>query len=193
MRPLHLLSILCLPLWLAACSSIETQPADATQFAQGQYKFYTWRDEALKNPQNSSDPIYVMDAVLRREVDAALAEKGYVRDAGRAQFEITYLQAPGILQGVGSSDAYGGIDPIPSARPNRQVNQAMVDNAQALSGVRETHNIALLFNDAGSHDEVWSVLITKIVDSVNQPDPEKMAKAIRQGVRKGLGELPDAR
>ncbi len=192
MRIKHLLATLWLPLLLAACSGIETQPADVTQFVDGHYKYYTWRSEPLKNAQNSSDPIYLMDRVVRREVDAELASKGYVLDADKAQFDVDYLQAPGIVQGVGSQDTYGGIDPIPSARPNRQINQAMVDNANALAGVHETHNIALLFNDASTHTEVWSVLITKIVESTNQPDPKKLEKAIHQGIRKGLGDLPNA-
>lgn len=192
MRALFVLAGLWLPLLLTACSGIETQPTDTAAFAAAGYKYYTWRSQPLKNTANSSDPLYLLDAMIRREVDAALADKGYVLDAGRARFSVDYLQAPGLLQGVGSWDASGGIDPIPSARPNRQIDQARVDNAHALAGVHETHNIALLFNDTGTRTEIWRVLITKIVENVNETDPEKLAKAVHQGIRKGLSYLPDA-
>lgn len=177
---------------LAACSGIETQPADTATFVAGHYKYYAWRNPPLKNTQRSGDPIYLMDGMIREEVDTVLAGKGYVLDAGQAQFKVDYLQAKGLQQGVKSQDANGGIDPIPSARPNRQIDQAMVDNAYALAGLRETYNIALLFTDAASHDEVWRVLITKIVEDANTPDPEKMREAVRDGVREGLKHLPDA-
>jgi len=192
MRLKVVLATLWLSLALAACSGIEVQPADTAAFVAGNYRYYTWRSEPLKNTANSSDPLYLMDAAVRREVDAALADKGYVRDPGRAQFSVDYLQAPGLLEGVDSRDTYGGIDPIPSARPNRQLDQAMVDNAHALSGIHETHNLALLFNDVGTRSEVWHVLITKIVENVNEINPAEMEEAVRQGVRKGLDELPDA-
>ncbi len=192
MRTFTALTSLWLSLMLAACSGIETQPSDTKKFAAGSYKYYKWRSEALSNTANSGDNVYVVDRIMRQEVDAAMAEKGYVLDPARAQFSIDYLQAPGFLEGVKSQNTYGGVDPIPSARPNRQLDQAMVDNAYALSGVHETYNIALQFNDTGSQTEVWHVIITKIVENANESDPEKLTGTIRKGIRKGLSELPDA-
>jgi len=192
MRARAALAAIGLALLLAACSSIEIDATDSGDFAAAGYKYYTWRSQALKNPRNPRDQVYLMDGIIRREVDAALADKGYGLDPQRAQFSIDYLQAMGLQQGVRSQDANGGIDPIPSARPNRQIDQAMVDNAHALAGVHETNNIALLLNDVGTRSEVWRVRITKIVENTNEVDPDKMASEIRSGVRKGLKELPDA-
>ncbi|MFV8818626.1 hypothetical protein [Haliea sp. E17] len=179
-------------LLLTACSGIETQPADTATFAAGSYKYYKWRNEPLRNTSNSGDSFYLVDRILREEVDAALAEKGYLLDPARAQFSVGYVQGPGFLEGVSSQDAWGGIDPIPSARPNRQVNQAMVDNANALSGVHETQNIALQLDDTATQTEVWHVLITKIVENANETDVKKLTDVIHQGIREGLKTLPDA-
>lgn len=192
MRKLTALTSLWLSIVLTACSGIETQPAPTEKFAAGSYKYYKWRSEPMRDTANSRDPEYAMDRIMRREVDAALAAKGYVLDPGRARFSVDYLQAPGFLEGVDSQDAYGGIDPIPTARPNRQINQAMVDNAEALSGVHETYNIALQLNDTDSQTEVWHVIITRIVENANETDPEKLTDTIRKGIRKGLDSLPDA-
>ena len=146
MRNLNTLAILLLSLAVAACSSIETRPADTTKFAAANFTYFTWRSQPLTNTSQSGDLLYVMDPIVRREVTAALTAKGYVLDPERAQFNVDYLQAMGLREGVSSQDASGGIDPIPSVRPNRQINQAMVDNANALAGVQTTSNIAIQFN-----------------------------------------------
>ena len=59
-----------------------------------------------------------------------------------------------------------------------QVNQAVVDNAYALAGVKETSNIALQFNDVTTKREVWQVFITKIVDNVNKIDMKVMKDSV---------------
>ena len=192
MRIFAIVATLLLGLVLGACSSIETRPADTTAFAAGNFSYYKWRSEPLSNPSGSSDPMYMMDPIIRRELDANLARKGYILDPDRAQFTVDYLQAIGMREGVSSQDASGGIDPIPSARPNRQINQAMVDNANALAGVQTTNNIAFQFNDAKTNEEVWRVVITKIVDNVNTTDPEAMKRNIARGVERGLRNLPEA-
>lgn len=181
-----------LSLTIAACSSIETRPADTAEFEALGYTYYKWRSQPLANSSRSADALYIMDPIIRREVDAGLAAKGYVLDESKAQFSVDYLQATGLRMGVDSQDASGGIDPIPSARPNRQINQAMVDNANALAGVQTTNNIAFQFNDAKTNDEVWRVVITKIVDNVNTTDPDAMKRNISRGVERGLRTLPNA-
>lgn len=183
---------LLLTLLSGACSTIETRPADTAAFEAGNYSYYRWRSEPLSNPSGSGDDLYLMDPLIRRELDANLARKGYRLDPQQAQFTVDYLQAIGMREGVKSLDARGGIDPIPSANPNRQINQAIVDNAHALGGVQTTSNIAIQFNDARSNEEVWRVIITKIVDDVNEIDPDDLAHSISRGIEKGLKTLPDA-
>ncbi len=192
MRSFTLLTTLLLPLALAACTTIETHPEDTARFVAGNYTFYKWRSQPLANTGASADPLYVMDPMIRQLVNAELEKKGYVLDAGRAQFSVDYLQATALREGVSSQDASNGIDPIPSARPNRQINQAMVDNANALAGVQTTNNIAIQFNDMASQQEVWQVVVTKIVDDVNRVDTQTMQRSLETGISRGLRSLPAA-
>lgn len=190
MRHITAFAALLLSLTLAACNSIETRPADTAEFEALGYTYFKWRSEPLTNSSRSTDSLYLMDPIIRREVNTALKAKGYILDSERAQFNVDYLQAMGLRMGVDSQDASGGIDPIPSARPNRQINQAMVDNAHALSGVQETNNIALQFNRVDSQQEIWSVVITKIVENTNRTDTSAMEKNLAKGIQQGLSPLP---
>ncbi len=190
MRVITILATLALT--LVACSGIETRPAPTETFAAGNYTFYKWRSDPLPKVANAQDTMYLIDPILRGAVDNELAKKGYVLDTQRAQFSVDYLFAEGLRMGERSADAYN-ITPYPSVNPNRQVNQAVVDNAYALGGVKETSNIALQFNDDASKKEVWHVIITKIVENVNEVDMTEMRKAVKQGVSKALSTLPPAR
>ena len=67
------------------------------------------------------------------------------------------------------------------------------DNAYALGGIKETNNIALQFNDMESKQEVWQVIITKIVENVNKVDVAEMKESLREGVRRALEPLPAAK
>ena len=192
MRSFTSVAWLLFALALGACSSIETRPTDTADFAAGTFTYYKWRSEPLANPSGSSDLLYLMDPIIRREVNANLSAKGYILNPEKAQFSVDYLQAMGLREGVSSQDASGGIDPIPSARPNRQINQAMVDNANALSGVQTTNNIAIQLNDVETQEEVWRVIITKIVENVNETDTSRMNSSIGRAIQRGLSTLPEA-
>jgi hypothetical protein len=65
--------------------------------------------------------------------------------------------------------------------------------AYALGGVKETSNIALQFNDSTSKKEVWHVIITKIVENVNNVDKKEIRRGVEKGVEQALSELPPAR
>lgn len=191
MRITHPLAIALLALTIAACSGVETRPAPTEQFAKGNYKYYQWRSKPLDNRTHSSDRIYLMDPIVRRELDANLRSKGYILDPSKAQFSVDYLQAPGLRIGEKSSDA-SNISPYPSVVANRQIDGASVDNAHALGGVKETSNIAIQFNDMSSKQEVWQVIITKFVENVNQVDTQRLDKNLTRGIAKGLDTLPPA-
>ena len=180
-----------LVLALAACSGIETRPEDTTRFGEKNYQYYTWRSEPLKNPGNSSDRIYLMDPIVRREVDRNLRAKGYLLDPARAQFSVDYLQAPGLRMGE-KSEAATNITPYPTVLPNRQVDGAVVDNAHALGGVKETSNIAIQFNDVASKQEIWHVVVTKLVENVNEVDRKNLDATLTKAIAKGLNKLPPA-
>lgn len=191
MRIIYTLALALLSLALTACSGVEIRPGETDTFAAGNYRYYKWRSEPLQNTINSSDPIYIMDPIMRREVDSTLRSKGYILDPERAQFSVDYLYAVGLREGAKAEQA-SNISPIPSVTPNRQVDQAVVDNANALGGLKETSNIAVQFNDTGTREEVWRVIITKIMDNVNTVDSTKAADVLSQAVDKALRELPDA-
>jgi hypothetical protein len=75
-----------------------------------------------------------------------------------------------------------------TAMPNRNVDQASIDNAYALGTVRETANIAVILFDAAEGDAVWNVRISKIIEDRNRVNTELARRAVRQGLR----TLPDA-
>ena len=178
-------------LFLAACSDIEIQPAAIDQFAANHYQYYKWRSQPLQNTANSSDPVYIMDPIMRREVDSGLRSKGYVLDEERAQFSVDYLFATGMRMGEQSQQA-SNLTPYPSVTPNRQVDQASVDNAIALGGVKETSNIALQFNDVATNEEVWRVVMTKIVENANNIVTARLGDHLNKSVKEALSTLPPA-
>jgi len=191
MRITSILATVMLSLALAACSGIETRPSDPATFIEGKYRYYKWRSEPLQNTINSTDPIYVLDPIMRREIDSTLKSKGYVLDPTKARFSVDYLYATGLREGAKSGEA-SNISPIPSVTPNRQVNQAIVDNANALAGLQETSNLAIQLNDTGTQEEVWRVIITKVIENVNQVDTSGLADVLSKAVDQALRELPDA-
>ena len=191
MRITTVLAYTLLSWTLVACSGIEIEPAGIEQFAGGNYRYYTWRTEPLPNNTRSSDPVYAIDPVVRREVDANLQSKGYVLDAQRAQFTVDYIFAKGMLEGEQSGWA-SNISPRPSVTPNRQVDQASVDNAIALGGVKETNNIVLQFNDRTSNKEVWQVTLSKIVENANSTDTSTLDATLKKTMERALETVPPA-
>jgi len=181
-----------LALVLAACSGIEIEPAATEAFARGDYHYYRWRTEPLPPPRaGSSDPVYLLDPAVRREVDAGLGSKGYVLDEERAQFTVDYVYGPGFLQGERSEWA-SNVTYRPSATPNRRMNQASVDNAIALGGLKETNNLVLQFNDSASNREVWHVTLSKIVEDANQSDTASIHRDLQKSIERALEPLPAA-
>ena len=133
----------------------------------------------------------MIDPILRKEVDAELARKGFILDPERAQFSVDYIFATGLRMGERGSDA-SNISTYPGVIPNRNIDQASVDNAYALGGVKETSNIALQFNDVERKEEVWRVIVTKIVENTNTAEYSKLESNIRSAVRQGMRPLPGA-
>ena len=82
------------------------------------------------------------------------------------------------------------VTPYPSVTPNREPNQAVIDNAYALGGVKQTSNIALQFNDVESRHEVWQVIISKIVENVNKVDMKEVESGLVKGIKQALDPLP---
>jgi ureidoglycolate hydrolase len=74
--------------------------------------------------------------------------------------------------------------------PDRMINQAIVDNAHALSGIQETSNLALQFNSVETRQEIWHVVITKIVENTNAADDPVETKTLVKAIELGLRPLP---
>lgn len=191
MRITTLLASTMLALILPACSGIEVEPAATDEFTAGNYRYYKWRTDPLPHKTGAPDPLYALDPIMRREVNADLQSKGYVLDPAKAQFTVDYLFAMGMLQGE-QSELASNISPYPSVTPNRRIDQASVDNAIALGGVKETNNIILQFNDRKSNKAVWHVTITKIVEDTNSIDLSGLEKTLNTAVTRALDSLPAA-
>ena len=191
MRNSLILALTILSLALVACSGVDIQQSSIDKFSAGNYHYYKWRTEPLPSGTRSSDPVYTLDPVIRREVDADLQRKGYVLDSSRAQFTVDYLYVTGMQQGERSQLA-SNIKPYPSVTPNRQVSQAAVDNAIALGGVKETNNIILQFNDLSTNQEVWQATLTKVVEDTNNIDASRLDQDLHDFLARALKPLPPA-
>lgn len=179
-------------LTLSACSGVETHPNETDTFSAGNYHYYSWRSKPIMNSTNSRDPMYTLDPILREAINVTLQDKGYVLDAQRAQFSVDYLFAEGVRDGV-KGEAASNLSTHPGIVPNRNIDQASIDNAYALAGLKETRNIGIQFNDIERREEVWRVLITKMVDDANITEDSRLYKSVTAAVKQGMRSLPNAR
>lgn len=181
-------STLLVSLLLIACSGVETIPDDTAGFVAAGHNSYAWRNEPLVASGFSNNRMYQVDPAIRNAVDQRLAELGYrLVSQDEAGFLVDYVAAAGFNDG---QMARGGtnITPLPTGMINRQVNQAEMDNAYALSGLKEMGNVALVFLDNGSQDLIWKVRVSMVVENANEVD----TKAVRRAMRQGLETLPKA-
>jgi hypothetical protein len=191
-HPLLAYPILALALLaVAACSGVEIERSGIEKFSAGQFKYYKWRSEPLPSGTLAGDPMYTIDPVIRRDVDAALQGKGYVLDPERAQFTVDYRFVRAMQQGEKSQLA-SNVTPFPRVVPNRQNSQAVVDNAIALGGVKETNNIVLQFNDVTSNEVVWQASLSKIVQDANNVNDTRLDDNLQRFLTRALNDLPPA-
>ncbi len=191
MNHLKSLAAVLLALLVAACSGIEVEVGDPSQFTAGNFKTYSWRSEPFENFAYSRDPVYLIDPILRELVDAELQGKGFRQVPRGGDFTINYIYAPGVLKGV-PSELTSNVAPRAGVRPNTNISGAERDNAIALAGVKETRNIVLQVNDGESGLEIWRAEITKIIANVNQPDLDRTRSALKSGVSRAFRDLPQA-
>ena len=187
----YTLAYTLLSLTLVACSGVDIQQGAIDQFTAGNYHYYRWRTDPLPPKTRPSDALYDIDSVMRRDIDTHLQGKGYVLDPDRAQFTVNYLYVTGMVQGERSALA-SNISAIPRIMPTRQVDQASVDNAIALGGVKETNNLIVQFSDRATHQEVWQVTLTEIVENANDSDTARLDDNLRKSLQRALQPLPQA-
>jgi hypothetical protein len=174
---------------LAACSGFETRPSAIDAFVAGDYHYYRWNNKPLDNTNNSNDPIYAMDPILREQLTQELQSKGYSLDPQKAEFTVDYVYAERLRLGERSGDV-SNLGTMPGAIPNRNLDQASIDNAYALGGVKETSNIGILFRDIESNAEVWRVVITKIIENTNLNEQSHIQRKVKKAIKLGLKDLP---
>lgn len=191
MRIAKLLASAAFTLGLTACSGVDIEPTAVDEFAAKNYRYYSWRTAPLPATTRSTDLVYQLDPAIREAVNAILADKGYTQDAGRAQFSVDYLYAPGVVQGAEPEQA-SNIARLPTATANRMVDQASVDNAIALGGLKETNNIRLQFNDIESQTVIWQVTLSKIVENANRADTDALQADLRRYLERAMRPLPAA-
>ncbi len=191
MSHLKSLAAILLAMLVAACSGIEVEVGDSTQFAAGNFKTYSWRSEPFNNSAYSRDPIYLIDPILRDLVDAELQGKGFRHVPRGGDFTIDYIYAPGVIRGA-PSELTSNVAPRAGVRPNTSISGAERDNAIALSWVKHTRNVVLQVNDGEIGLEIWRALITKIIDNVNEPDSSRTRSALSSGVSRAFRDLPQA-
>ncbi len=191
MRITTILACTLMTLAVVACSGVDIQSTAISPFTAANYRYYTWRTEPLPQETRSADALYAIDPVLRQKVDTILQSKGYVLEPQRAQFTVDYLYVTKMVQGE-RSELASNISAIPRITPNRQVDQASVDNAIALGGVKETKNIVLQFRDRGTNREVWQVTMTVIVENTNSSDTSRLDDNLEKFLVRALQPLPPA-
>jgi hypothetical protein len=176
---------------LAACSGVESLPDATDRFAKGNYLYYSWLTRPLENTANSQDPVYAIDPLVRRAIDRELRAKGYQLSADKAQFSVDYRYAQGTRIGEVGQEA-SNLSAYPGVVSTRNIDGASVDNAYALGGVKVTNNIGIQINDITRNEEVWRVIVTKIVEDVNRFDTASAEKNVTAAIKEGLRTLPSA-
>lgn len=191
MRHCKMLATTALAFLLTACASVEVDVWDSRKFAAGNFQTYSWRSEPFSSELYYRDPIYLIDPILREQVDKELGNLGYRLIPRGGDFTIDYIYAPGVRLGAPSESA-SNIAPRAGVRPNTGISQAERDNAIALAGVKETRNIALQINSGETGQEVWRAVMTKIVADVNEVDRSGARRSLGSGVRRAFRDLPPA-
>lgn len=176
---------------LSACSGVQIERAPTDRFNNAGYSSYSWRDLPIENTGKSDDPLYNIGPSLRAVVDESLADKGYTLKASGGDFVI-HFEFRTALTDSAPSEKTSNI-PIPQVVINRGTDQAMVDNAYALNGVREMNSILLNFEDQQNRALVWAVSMSKIVENLNRNDPARMRRALGQSVERAFRPLADAK
>ena len=181
--------------WLVGCASVQVDTMDTTAFKNGNYKTYSWMGAPIDNSAGSTDPLYVLDPALRSAVDAKLASKGYRYVDSGGDFVIDYQFKDTLVAGSLNSTAAEADNRYPAptnqAVINRRPDQALVDNAYALSGPKELNSILIRFSDGENLTMVWAAGVSKVIDKLYF-DADDLRNTINVAVDRALGRLPSA-
>ncbi len=184
---------LVMPL-LVACTGIQIDSAPLDRFNEGNYQSYSWRTAPLKTSTGDTDTLSIIDPALRAAVDRELSAKGYRQVASNGDFIIDYQFRAALAEGELNSTAREADNTSPYVDPNvvvnRQVNQALLDNAYALSGPKAINSIVIQFSSGDRQRLLWTTAINKMVENVNRDNVDKMTKGINAAVGRAFARLP---
>jgi Domain of unknown function (DUF4136) len=176
---------------LAGCSGVDIQTSDTVKLENGHYQSYSWQNAPLPREGRWTDPIYRLDPAIRTAIEEGLLQKGYTAVSEGADFTVRYVYAPGYLSGVEPEQSHT-ISPVPRPRDLEPTNQASVDNAIALGGIKQTTNINITLIDSGNSETLWTATVSMIVEDANNRDSEEAKRKISRFVKSALSELPVA-
>ena len=189
------LGLLLMPL-VIACTGIQIDSAPLDRFNQGNYQSYSWQTAALKSHSGDTDTLSIIDPALRAAVNNELSAKGYRQVASGGDFVIDYQFRAALAQGELNSTAREADNTSPYVDPNvvvnRQVNQALLDNAYALSGPKAINSIVIQFSSGDKQRRIWTTTINKMVENVNRDNVDKMTKGINTAIKRAFAWLPRA-
>lgn len=181
---------IALLLTLSGCGGVNFQTSDGKALKASNYRSYAFQTNPRTQEQSRwADPIYRLDPVMRAAIKESLQKKGYVAVSENPDFKVSYTYAPGFLSGV-EPDNSATISPVPRINDMRLTDQASVDNAIALGGIKETINITITLFGSENSGTVWEARILMFVEDANNMDSGSAQKKLTKSVKRALEELP---
>lgn len=190
-RSIWIAAITVLVVLLGGCSSAQVDRADPDTFAAKGYRTYNWNYAQIEPLPSDTSAYATLAPIFREEMNRALANLGYREVAQGGQFVVSVQFKRSLADGVVSIEK----DPnpvVPRVVLNRDPDQASLDNAQALAGVRELNSVLIQFDDASDGGLLWAAAVSRVQETanVNELDPDQVRRNARQTLRRAMGQLP---
>lgn len=175
---------------LSGCLSTHVQVWQADNFDTQNYRYYRWASPPLAAEKGISADMAVVDATVRKEVDRALAQKGY-RRGEPAAFEVDYrvggetlISRPGPLTPRDVGDRI-------RAGPNAEYEVSSDFTTHRVMDVLEIRKILVTVLDTGSEKTVWEGVAARPVDAADS-SAAAIARSVRTAVDKLMHRFPVA-
>lgn len=183
------IGIALLAVIVSGCGNVQIDRQSFEQFNEGNYQTYHWKLAPMKSLPNDRDRLAAIDTVLRAEIDARLASKGYRRLAKGGDFVINYEFKASFTDGELTTGT-SRMKSIPPLVINREIDGAYQDNANALAGVKELKNILVTFEDSSDYGLVWAGAMSRVIENQNTMDMEDLHNDMHLAIERLLRGLP---
>ena len=175
---------------LTGCLSTHVRVWQADNFDPQNYRNYHWASPPLTGESGISPDMSAIDATVRREVDRALAQKGYSRGEPAA-FEIDYrvggetlISRPGPLTPREVGDRV-------RAGPNAEYEVSSDFTTHRVNDVLEIRRILVTVLDTDTEKTVWEGVAARPVDTAGS-SARAIARSVRTAVDKLMRRFPVA-